>query len=205
MDKKVISIKKYQKNKFKEQPMLFIIILLCVIVASLFWKFYIEDQEILEAQIPESQNIVYNSNAPEAVDPANIADQIQTSSGGPVLIYFYTTWCGSCVKNFPIFNEIAREFQNTDLKVISVAIDSNIDQDKISQFLASKGDIYFKPQFLASRNGFEDLLREFKIKYTGRIPFTTVLSGQGKVLLKYSGSKSDRKLRLVIRKELLED
>ena len=203
MDKKITSIKKYQKNKFKEQYMLFIIIVLCVIVASLFWKFYVEDQEILESKIAISQNLTYNVGSPIGIDPLDISSQIKSAPGQPVLVYFYTTWCKSCHENFSAFNEVAREFQNTDLKIIAVAIDSNITGSKLTNSLSTKGDIYFQPQFLASRDGFSELLREFNIKYSGRIPFTTVLSGEGKILIKYNGARSARKLRLAIRKELL--
>ncbi len=204
MGKNVISIKKYQ-NKFNEKSMLFLIIAACIIVASVFWKIYIEDQEILEAPIPASQNITYDKNSPAGITPADIADQVKKGQNGPILVYFYTTWCNSCVENFPKFNEVAREFQNTDLTIIPVAIDSKINRGSFIKFLENKGDIYFKPQFLESREGFAEILQQFNIKYTGRIPFTTVLSGEGEILLKYNGTRSPRKLRLAIRKELLED
>lgn len=185
--------------------MLFLIIIFCAIIASIFWRFYVVDQDILESEIQQSQNIRYSSSSIRPSEPRDIASQIQDAKGGPVLVYLYTTWCGSCKKNFPIFNEVAREFQNTGLRVVAIAIDADISGSKLSQFLSTKGDVYFQPQFLSSRNGFGDVLKEFNIKYSGRIPFTTVLSSKGDVLLKYIGSRPSRKLRLAIKKELLTE
>ncbi len=203
MDKKIISIKKYQNNKYISKFMLFIIILLCVIVASLFWKFHIENQEILEAPIPVSQNIAYNDSRIALVESADLANQIQNNSNKPVLIYFYTTWCSSCKKNFANFNEIAREYQNTDLKIIAVAIDKDSSQDNLVKFLANKGDIYFQPQILLSKNGFKEFLQNFNIKYRGRIPYTALLSAEGKLLVSYSGAKPTKKLAIAIRQQIL--
>lgn len=205
MGKKIISINKYQINKLKERYMLFLIIIFCTIIASLFWRFYVIDQDILEAPIAKSQNIRYTNNSIRAIEGHDIASQIQDAKGRPVLFYLYTTWCDSCEKNFPIFNEIVREFQNTELKVIAIAIDADITGRKLAKFLDIKGDLYFHPHFLSSRDGFGDVLKEFNIKYSGRIPFTTLLSAQGDVLLKYSGSRPPRKLRLEIKKELLAE
>lgn len=204
MDNKVIQLKNFQtknKNKF----MIFLIILISVIVASLFWKFYIENQEILEAEIPQSQNIKYNNSVPVAVDSSELSQQILSAKGKPTLVYFYTTWCGSCHKNFENFNEIARKFQNTDLEVVAVAIDNNLSQSDVSSYVKSKGDFYFQPQFLVSKDGFYEAMRDFGIKYKGRIPLTVLLSSQGKVLLSYSGARSSRKLEIAIRKEILGD
>ena len=203
MDSKIIHLKKFQ-TKNNSKFMLFLIILISVIVASLFWKFYVENQEILEAEVPQSQNIKFNKSAPVANDISSLAQQIRAVQGKPILIYFYTTWCGSCHKNFADFNEIARKFQNTDLEIIAVAIDKDLNQAKIANYMQSKGDFYFQPQFIVAKDGFREFLKEFGIKYKNRIPYTALFSSEGKLLISYNGAKSTKKLEIAIRKEVLK-
>lgn len=204
MDNKIIQLKKFQTKNDKKH-MLLLIILTSVIVASLFWKFHIENQEILEAEIPQSQNINYNNAQPLALSPSDLATQIESARGKPTLIYFFTTWCSSCHENFAIFNEVAREFQNTELNVIAVAIDKDLNQSKVSSYIRAKGDIYFKPQYLISKAGFKEVLKEYKVKYKNRIPYTALYSKQGSLLIDYSGSRPARKLQIAIRRELLSE
>jgi thiol-disulfide isomerase/thioredoxin len=209
---KIIDITKYKRNKknyFKfelkkisrvDKKMFFIVIIASALVASLLWDIFVENPAFKEAEIPESNNISYNN--PIGVNYNNIADQLDKFEGKPILLYIYTTWCPVCSNQLPIINEISREFQNTDLKIITVATDKNLTADKLSNYLAKFGDIYFQPQFLNNRQSFIELLQSRKIKYKSRIPFTVLLSRDGKVIASYVGVKNKNYLRNKVIKEL---
>lgn len=200
MENKVVSIKKYQKNKGNK--MLFIIIIFSFMAASLIWKYKIEEQSLLDVEIPKSSEIFYNNQTPIASTTAQIMAEFDKHEGKPVLFYIYTTWCGVCKKNFATINEIAREFQNTDLKVIAIAIDKDLEGQKLMEYLDSFGNFYFEPVFLSHKEGFAEFLHKKGIKYRGVIPFTTLIGGDGRVKAKYNGVKSKNYLRNKVVKEL---
>ena len=64
-----------------------------------------------------------------------ITNILENSKVKPVLLYIYTNWCKTCVKNLPTINEIAREFQNTELEVLTLAIDRDMTKAQLKNHL----------------------------------------------------------------------
>jgi peroxiredoxin len=205
MSDKIISIKNHRKKHqphFKNRKMLFLTILAGALLGLASWHFFVENVANLDVQIPPSQNITFNNKQPIALTTAQIADKFEKSDGKPILLYIYTTWCKICSQNFPNINELAREFQNTNLEVITIAIDRDVDGAYIQQYLNRFGEVYFQPNFLTHKSGFIEFLQKHQIKYSGRIPFTALISKDGEVLAKFTGVKNKNYLRNKIIKEL---
>lgn len=200
-EEKVILLKQYQKSK-QNPKMFFLVILAGVLMSLVIWRVFVENVERLDVQIPESQNILFNDTAPLSMTTAQIADELEKGEGKPTLIYLYTTWCRICTKNFENINETAREFQNTDLQIIALAIDRDLAGEKLGQYLNQFGDVYFQPRFLAFKDGFREFLRKKDIRYGGKIPFTILISGDGEVVTKFTGRKRKNFLRNKIIQEL---
>lgn len=212
-NRKVISIEEYRKsnklsslkNKLSEIiSMLFAVIVVSVLAGSLLWDVFVENPARLDVQIPQSDNITFNDKEPIAMTTAQIASEFDAAEGKPILLYIYTTWCPVCVKQFPIINEIAREFQNTDLQVFSLAIDKNMTEAELVSYLNDYGNFYFQPRYLVFKDGFLEFLNKRNIVYNGKIPFTVLLSAHGDVITKFSGVKSQNYLRNKIIKEIYQ-
>ncbi|MBM5782780.1 MAG: TlpA family protein disulfide reductase [Pelagibacterales bacterium] len=211
--RKVISLQEYKKsNKLQTLKnklsriisMLFAIIVVSVLAGSLLWDVFVENPARLDVQIPKSNDITFNDKEPIAMTTAQIANQFDVSEGKPILLYIYTTWCSVCSKQFPIINEIAREFQNTEMQVIALAIDKNLTSENLKSYLSNYGDFYFEPRYLVFKDGFLDLLKKKNIPYNGRIPFTALISQHGEVITKFTGVKSENYLRNKIIKEIYQ-
>lgn len=200
MNQKIIQFP--QNKNHKNRRMLFFVILVGAIVGMVSWQYFVENVASFDVQIPESKNITFNQEVAQSMTTAQIANEFEKADGKPVLLYIYATWCRSCTKNFPVFNEIAREFQNTELQVIAIAIDRNMDEETLKNYLGKFGDYYFQPRYLAFKDGFLEFLNKKNIKYTSRIPFTVLISRDGEVKMKYAGGKSKNYLRNKIIKEL---
>ena len=211
MDKKIISLnhyKKAQKNSFVKKKikenfkMLFFIISFGAFTGGLCWNHFIANAANFDVQIPRSKNISFNNEEPILMTTAQVANEFEKADNKPILLYIYTTWCKICAQNFPVINEISREFQNTNLQVITLAVDRNMTPQRLSEYLNRFGDFYFEPRYLGFKEGFVDFLQKKNIKYNNYIPFTVLISADGRVITKYSGAKNKNYLRNKIIREL---
>jgi len=204
MESKVIPFPKKKKsyiNKYNIK-MLFLLIFTAIITALLIWHYFVENPRNLDINIPASNNITYDYTKSRAITTKDVSQILQNYKGSPTLLYIYTTWCNTCKKNMPIFNEIAREFQNTNLKVVAIAIDKDLNQESMAQYLSQYSNIYFEPLYLIDKSGFLELLGQYGIKYNRVIPFTILLSKDSKVVAKYFGAKRKGYIRNKIIREL---
>lgn len=180
-------------KKKKRGKMIVVILSIITFLALIIWKLFIENSYLADIKIPESSNIVHHKINP--LTPSDVMTKVDNERGRPVLLYVYTTWCGVCKKNFPIINELAREFQNANITIITVAIDKNLDDEDFSKYLEVYGDIYFKPYYLVYSDGMADLIRQKDIKYNNVIPFTVLINRNGEVVESFSGSKKLSSMR----------
>jgi thiol-disulfide isomerase/thioredoxin len=220
---KIVSLKKYKtsqkwrrwKNKILDNPfkilsktfrenkrMFFIVIIISIFLGSFLWNSFVENPARLDVKIPQSNNITFNDDKPLAMTTAQIANEFENFEGKPILLYIYTTWCPSCAKQTPVINEIAREFQNTDLRVITLAVDKGLGEEELKKHLSHLGELYFQPRYLSYKEGFVGFLKKKNISYQGRIPYTIFISQYGDIVTKYVGSKSHNYLRNKIIKEI---
>jgi len=179
--------------------MIVAILILVAILSVIIWN-NILNKETDNFKIPESNNITYNN--PIAISPGDVVNQIDNQKGKPVLLYIYTTWCSICKRQLPTINEISRKFQNTDLKVISVAIDKNIDDAALKNYLEYYQNIYFQPQYLVYSDGLGDLLSRKGVKYDKIIPLTVLIDRDGSIKYRFTGYKSVKSLAHKIIKTL---
>ena len=200
---KIIDINRYRQNNKKDsKKMLFLSVIIGLFSGLILWKYFVENIANYDVKIPQSSNVKFNEKEPIGMSTAQVAIEFEGFDDKPVLLYIYTTWCGVCTKNFEVFNEIAREFQNTDLKVMALAIDRNLEPQKLTDYLSKFGDVYFQPRHLLFKDGFIDFLHKKNIKYSGHIPFTVLIDKNGEVITKYTGVKNKNYLRNRIIKEL---
>jgi len=204
MDEKIILLKDYKKHKKfnKNFKMFFLVIIFGAALGFVSWHIFIDAMDDIDIKIPESKNITYNDKMPIGVTTSQVASKFDEYQNKPILLYIYTTWCRSCLKNFPSINEVIREFQNSDLEVIALAIDRDITPEHLKAYLEKFGDFYFEPQYLSSKDGFLNFLKDRKINYNNKIPFTALISKDGEVVVKFSGVKSKNYLRKKIIKTL---
>ena len=98
-------------------------------------------------------------------------------AGQPVLLDFWATWCGVCIKEVPKLNDIAAKFGDR-LKVVGINVDEN-DAAKLSQFAKDKKFSY--PVAV-------DAEGDAKWKYGVRgLPTFILVDANGKIARKFVG------------------
>ena len=179
---------------------MFFTISISIIMAILIWQF-IHNEDInntITNQNPKSFTIsdITPLNASSFIDMIN-----KEEGKNSVLIYFYTSWCSSCLKQFKVMNNLSANFQNKKITIYNIAIDKNIDSEKLANYLDfTNRKIYFLPFFMQSKIGLDRFFNLKQIDYKGAIPFFILIDINGNLIWNDSGYKSYNYLQKKINK-----
>ena len=112
---------------------------------------------------------------------ANLAgDQqsIRSWPGKPLLINFWATWCGPCLREIPMLKEL--QAARPDVQVVGIAIDK---PDLVTKFA---GDIQFNYAILIGQNEAWAAAGALGVNIFA-LPFTVFTAGDGSVLGVHTG------------------
>jgi len=101
--------------------------------------------------------------------------------GKTILINFWATWCGPCVKEIPDLIKIKEEFAGGDFEIIGVSIDRSI--SPVIEFAKNAGINY-----LLIHDPEAKLLDAFGGSVG--IPTTYLIDKEGKIVNKYIGART---------------
>ncbi len=94
---------------------------------------------------------------PEIIDAQAYQKLLEQYHGKPLLVTFWATWCEPCRDEYPMLNELAKQYAPQGLKVVGVSMDDDGDLILMRRFLAR-----YKPVFPNYRKkaGGEELFRQ---------------------------------------------
>src|SRR6202012_1999621 len=113
-----------------------------------------------------------------------------------MLVDFWATWCGSCVVEFPEIENTLRMYSDRDFSLVTVS--ANMPDEKAG------GLRFLQEQHATSTNllfGSDDttaMQTAFDPAWASAVPYTVLLSGDGKVLYKKLGTLDMLELRRTI-------
>jgi thiol-disulfide isomerase/thioredoxin len=79
---------------------------------------------------------------PEMIDEQAYQSLLKHYRGKPLLVNFWATWCEPCRDEYPLLNELAKQYAPRGLKVVGVSMDDDGDLILMRRFLAR-----YKPVF----------------------------------------------------------
>jgi peroxiredoxin len=130
---------------------------------------------VLPAQAADTASFRLRNLAGEMVDLADLCRQ------GPVLLSFWATYCEPCKKEIPHLVEIVKRFEDRQLQLALVTVDSPRSQKQVKPYVTSKG---WTMPILLDPNG--QTMK--KLKGTNP-PYTMLVGRGGEVLYAHSGYK----------------
>jgi thiol-disulfide isomerase/thioredoxin len=122
------------------------------------------------------------------VDSQGHSQKLSQWQGKFLLVNFWATWCAPCVQEMPELSTLQQNYAQNNVQLIGLGIDS---PSNITDF-AKKYQISY-PLFAAGMEGTE-LSRQFG-NLAGGLPFTVLISADGKILKSYSGRLNIEQLR----------
>ena len=152
---------------------------IAIIIASVIYfkvSKYTEEMSKQLEDIALNEVEVYNLNGDTV--------SLNQYNGQPLIVNFWATWCGPCIRELPHFEEVKKELGDE----INFVMISDERTNKIAKFIDSKP--YSFP-FLKSKID----LSAYGIT---SIPRTYLYSSQGKLITKHAGSLDAKKLKKLI-------
>jgi thiol-disulfide isomerase/thioredoxin len=123
---------------------------------------------------------------PELIDTVGYQKLLQQYKGKPLLVTFWATWCEPCRDEYPMLNELAKQYAPQGLKVVGVSLDQDGDLILMRRFLAR-----YKPIFpnYRKKKGEEDAFVQTVLPgWNGSIPASVFYAKDGQQVGHFVGA-----------------
>jgi len=134
---------------------------------------------------------------PEMIDARGFQKLLEQNRGKALLVNFWATWCEPCRDEYPMLNELAKQYAPKGLHVIGVSMDDDGDLILMRRFLAR-----YKPIFPNYRKtaGAEAEFRQSVLEgWTGSMPVSVFYAKDGRQVAHFIGEKGREQYEEVIR------
>jgi peroxiredoxin len=120
-----------------------------------------------------------------------------------MLIDFWATWCGSCIVEFADLQDTLRMYGTRDFSLVTVSANMPDEQPSVLRLLQKKHAT--SKNYLFDSQDTASMQTAFDPKWDSAVPYTILLSGDGKVLYKQLGSADMLELKRIILANLPSD
>ena len=137
---------------------------------------------------------------PELIDIQGYQKLLQQYKGKPLLVNFWATWCEPCRDEYPMLNELAKQYAPQGLKVVGVSLDQDGDLILMRRFLAR-----YKPVFpnYRKKKGQEDaFVQAVWPGWNGSLPTSVFYAKDGQMVGHFVGAGDHDSYEAAIKKLL---
>ena len=135
---------------------------------------------------------------PELIDAQGYQNLVLQYKGKPLLVNFWATWCEPCRDEYPMLNELAKQYAPQGLKLVGVNMDQDGDLILMRRFIARYKPIF--PNYRRNQTQAEEPFRIVVLPgWTGTLPISIFYGKDGRQVENFVGEKNREAYEGVIR------
>ncbi|MEM1268468.1 MAG: TlpA disulfide reductase family protein [Bacteroidota bacterium] len=140
-----------------------------------------ENDGKVEVELPELKPVTHNE----------LLADLEALEGEVIVMNFWATWCAPCIKEFPDFMRIGKEFDDQGVELVFVSADFEQDVDIARQFLAEQGVTWTTYLKTGRDNPFINGINQ---EWSGALPATMIYDRAGTLVSFWEGSTTYQEL-----------
>jgi thiol-disulfide isomerase/thioredoxin len=114
---------------------------------------------------------------PQLIDAQDYQKLLEQYRGKPLLVTFWATWCEPCRDEYPMLNELAKQYAPQGLRVVGVSLDDDGDLILMRRFLARYKPIF--PNYRKKAGGEEAFRQVVLPGWNGALPASVFYAKDG--------------------------
>jgi len=114
---------------------------------------------------------------PVMIDTQGYEKILQQYKGKPLLVTFWATWCEPCRDEYPMLNELAKQYAPQGLKVVGISLDQDGDLILMRRFLARYKPIF--PNYRRKKGQEDAFIQAVMPGWNGSIPASVFYGKDG--------------------------
>jgi thiol-disulfide isomerase/thioredoxin len=125
---------------------------------------------------------------PRVIDARGYQQIVQQRRGKPLLITFWATWCEPCRDEYPMLNELAKQYGPKGLQVIGVDFDDEGDLILMRRFIARYKPVF--PNYRKQHGGEAAFTQAVWPEWNGALPASFLYDKDGKQVGRVLGAST---------------
>ena len=140
---------------------------------------------------------------PPLIDLQGYQKVLQQYHGKPLLVTFWATWCEPCRDEYPMINDLAKEYAPKGLSVVGVDDDEEGDLILMRRFMARYKPVF--PNYRRKRGNESTFDQGVSSDWNGTMPATFFYGKGGRMIAHFYGAKDRDTFEAAIRALLAVD
>jgi thiol-disulfide isomerase/thioredoxin len=134
---------------------------------------------------------------PEMIDIQGFQKILEQNRGKALLVNFWATWCEPCRDEYPMLNELAKQYAPKGLQVVGVSMDDDGDLILMRRFLARYRPIF--PNYRKTAGAEAEFRQSVLAGWTGTMPVSVFYAKDGRQVAHFIGEKGREQYEEAIR------
>jgi len=116
----------------------------------------------------------------EVLDAERYVARVAEYRGKPLMVTFWATWCEPCRDEFPMVNELVKQYKPKGLAVFAMDLDDDAEESLALRFLAKTQPVF--PSYRKKPGKEQEFINRVNPKWSGALPATFFYAPDGRLV-----------------------